>query len=89
MLKRLYKLFSSVRLTIFLFLILAVTSILGTIIQQGLSVERYKVLYSPGVFSALKIFNIFDMYHSWWFTTLLILLSINIIVCIFNQIPRI
>ncbi|MEA2014841.1 MAG: cytochrome c biogenesis protein ResB, partial [Thermodesulfobacteriota bacterium] len=42
-----------------------------------------------GVFSALKIFNIFDMYHSWWFTTLLILLSINIIVCIFNQIPRI
>ncbi|MBA7568746.1 Cytochrome c biogenesis protein CcsB [subsurface metagenome] len=51
--------------------------------------ERYKALYSPGVFSALKFFNIFDMYHSWWFTTLLILLSINIIVCTFKQVPRI
>ncbi|MCD6486960.1 MAG: cytochrome c biogenesis protein ResB [Syntrophobacterales bacterium] len=89
MIKKLHKLFSSVKLTIFLFLFLAATSILGTIIQQGLSMERYKTLYSPGVFSALKFFNIFDMYHSWWFTTLLILLSINIIVCTFKQVPRI
>jgi len=51
--------------------------------------ERYKALYSPGVFSVLKLFNIFNMYHSWWFTTLLILLSINIIVCTFKQVPRI
>jgi len=89
MIKKLHKLFSSVKLTIFLFLFLAVTSIIGTIIQQGLPMERYKSLYSPGVFSALKFFNIFDMYHSWWFTTLLTLLSINIIVCTFKQVPRI
>lgn len=89
MLKKLNKLFSSIRLTIFLFLFLAVTSIMGTIIQQGLPMERYKSLYSPSVFSALKFFNIFDMYHSWWFTTLLTLLSINIIVCTFKQVPRI
>ena len=89
MIKKLHKLFSSVKLTIFLFLFIAATSILGTIIQQGLSMERYKALYSPGVFSVLKFFNIFDMYHSWWFTILLLLLSINIIVCTFKQIPRI
>ncbi len=89
MIKKLNKLFSSVRLTIFLFFSLAVTSILGTIIQQGLPIERYKALYSPGVFSVLKFFNIFDMYHSWWFTTLLVLLSINIIICTSRQIPRI
>jgi cytochrome c biogenesis protein len=89
MIKKLHKLFSSVKLTIFLFLFLAVTSIMGTIIQQGLPMERYKSLYSPSVFSALKFFNIFDMYHSWWFTTLLTLLSINIIVCTFKQVPRI
>jgi len=89
MIKKLHKLFSSVKLAIFLFLFLAATSILGTIIQQGLSMERYKALYSPGVFSVLKLFNIFNMYHSWWFTTLLILLSINIIVCTFKQVPRI
>ena len=89
MIKKLNKLFSSVRLTIFLFFSLAVTSILGTIIQQGLPIERHKALYSPGAFSVLKFFNIFDMYHSWWFTTLLCLLSINIIICTSRQIPRI
>ncbi len=89
MIKKTHKLFSSVKLTIFLFLFLAATSILGTIIQQGMPVERYKALYSPGVFSALEFFNIFDMYHSWWFTTLLTLLAINIIVCTYNQVPRI
>ncbi|MCK4535054.1 MAG: cytochrome c biogenesis protein ResB, partial [Syntrophobacterales bacterium] len=71
------------------FLFLAVTSILGTIIQQGLPIERYKALYSSGVFSVLKFFNIFDMYHSWWFLLLLVLLSINITICTSRQIPRI
>jgi len=88
MIKKLQTVFSSIRLTIFLFLSLAATSVLGTVIQQGLPMERYKAFYSPGVFSALKFFNVFDMYHSWWFTTLLVLLAVNIIVCTFKQIPR-
>jgi cytochrome c biogenesis protein len=89
MIKRLLTLFSSIRLTLFLFFSLAVTSILGTIVQQGLPLEWYQKFYSPGMFSALKFFNIFDMYHSWWFTTLLLLLSINVVVCTVRQIPRV
>ena len=89
MIKKLHKLFSSVKLTIFLFLFLAVTSVLGTVIQQGLPFERYEAIYSPGVFNILKFFDIFDMYHSWWFSFLLVLLSINIAVCTSRQIPRI
>ncbi|MEA1936375.1 MAG: cytochrome c biogenesis protein ResB [Thermodesulfobacteriota bacterium] len=72
-----------------LFLALAITSIFGTVIQQGLPLGKYEALYSPGVFSVLKFFNIFDMYHSWWFTLLLILLSVNIIACTAKRIPRI
>lgn len=89
MIKKLQTLLSSIRLTIFLFLFLAAISILGTIVKQGLPMERYEAFYSPGIFSILKFFNIFDMYHSWWFATLLILLSINIIVCTFKQFSRI
>lgn len=89
MLTKLYKLFSSVRLTIFLFLTLAVTSIFGTLVQQGLPLERYERIFSPNIFAVLKFFNIYDMYHSWWFTLLLVLLSINILVCTFKQIPRV
>ena len=86
---KIYKFFSSLKLTISLFLALAITSIFGTIIQQGLPLGRYEALYGPRVFSFLKFFNIFDMYHSWWFTLLLILLSVNVIVCTGKQIPRI
>jgi len=89
MIKKLHKLFSSVKLTIFLFLFLAVTSVLGTIIQQGLPLERYEAIYSPGVFGILKFLDIFDMYHSWWFLLLLVLLSINTTICTSRQIPRI
>ncbi|MDO9528478.1 MAG: cytochrome c biogenesis protein ResB [Syntrophales bacterium] len=61
----------------------------GTVVQQGLPLARYEALYGPKVFSLLKFFDIFDMYHSWWFTLLLILLSVNIIACTAKQIPRI
>jgi len=84
-----YKFFSSVKLAIFLFLALAITSVFGTIIQQGLPIERYEALYGPRVFSVLKFFNIFDMYHSWWFVLLLVLLSVNTIACTIRQIPRV
>ena len=89
MIKKLQTFFSSIRLTIFLFLVLAAISIMGTIIKQGLPLERYKALYNPDVFTALKFFNIFDMYHSLWFTILLSLLSINIIACTYKQVPRV
>ncbi|MEA2102538.1 MAG: cytochrome c biogenesis protein ResB [Thermodesulfobacteriota bacterium] len=89
MYKKLYNLFSSTRLTIFLFFAIAATSILGTLIQQGLPIERYEQIYSQRVFSVMGFFDIFDMYHSWWFTLLLVLLSINIIACTLRQIPRI
>lgn len=85
---KLYRFFSSVKLAVFLFLTLAVASAAGTIIQQGLPIEKYEAFYNPRVFAILKFFDLFDMYHSWWFTLLLVLLSINIVVCTTKQIPR-
>jgi len=86
---KLYRLFSSVKVAIFLFLALAATSIFGTLVPQGLPLERYDKLFSPSVFAILEFFNIFDMYHSWWFVLLLVLVSINILACTLRQIPRI
>ena len=86
---RIYKFFSLVKLAIFLFLALAITSVFGTIIQQGLPIERYEALHSPRVLPVLKFFNILDMYHSWWFVLLLILLSVNTIACTTRQIPQV
>ncbi len=78
---RLWKLFASVRLTIIVLLSLAVTSIVGTIIPQNKRPEAYLNEYGEFLYSILSVFDIFDMYHSWWFQALLLMLTVNIVVC--------
>ncbi|HOO89478.1 MAG TPA: cytochrome c biogenesis protein ResB [Syntrophales bacterium] len=84
-----YRCFGSVQFTIFLFITLALASILGTIVPQDLSPDKYTSLYNPDIYSLLQYFHIFDLYHSWWFTILLICLSVNILICTCIQIRRI
>ena len=75
--------FSSVKLTIVLLIILAITSILGTIIPQmpqRESVEFARGL-SPGMFKLFSFINLFDMYHSLWFRLLIGCLALNLIIC--------
>jgi len=84
-----YRAFGSAKLAIFLFFALALTSIMGTVVPQGLSPEKYQSLYSSGLYSLLDFLDIFDMFHSWWFTVLLGLLAVNLIVCTVTQFRRI
>ncbi len=88
-LRGLYKFFASITLTITLLLVLAATSIIGTLIPQNEAPEAYFRAYGEifyRIFSALKIF---DMYHSWWFQSLLILLATNVVVCSIDRFPAV
>jgi cytochrome c biogenesis protein len=78
---RIWKFFVSVKLTVFLLLMLAATSIIGTVIPQNKSPEAYFHTYGSFFYRLFDLFDIFDMYHSWWFQALLILLILNIVVC--------
>ncbi len=78
---RLWKFFTSVRLTVVLLLSLAFTSIVGTVIPQNESPSAYFQEYGAFFYNLFDILDIFDMYHSWWFQLLLLLLNINLIVC--------
>jgi cytochrome c biogenesis protein len=89
MIQKVTDFFTSTKLAITLFLALAVTSIAGTLIQQGLPPEHYRALYRPEIFSLLKTLHMFDMYHSWWYLCLLALFAVNITVCTGRQLPRI
>lgn len=73
--------FKSVKLTVVLLLSLAVTSIIGTVVPQNASPEAYFHKYGAFLFRLFDLLDIFDMYHSWWFQLLLIMLTINIVVC--------
>ena len=78
---QIWKFFASVKLTVILLLSLAATSIIGTVIPQNESPEAYFHTYGAFLYRLFDLLNVFDMYHSWWFQLLLILLILNIIVC--------
>ncbi len=83
----LFDLFRSVKLTIFLLILLAILSIVGTVITQNASSEEYIQRYGPGLYEVLDFFSLFDMYHSWWFSAILVLLVINLVACSLNRFP--
>jgi cytochrome c biogenesis protein len=86
--QQLWDFFCSLRLTIFLLIGLALTSIIGTVIQQGPQREYLATLSETKIrlYSAL---GFFDMYHSWWFILLLYLLTLNLICCSIKRLPRV
>ena len=84
-----FELFRSVKLTIFLLILLALLSIIGTVIMQNASSEEYVRRYGETLYELLDFFNLFDMYHSWWFSAILLLLVINLFACSIHRLPGI
>ncbi len=85
---RVWDFFCSLKLTIFTLLFLAITSIIGTIIQQDGSPEEYIREYGRANYELFKKLQFTDMYHSWWFVGLLGLFSVNLICCSIKNFPR-
>ncbi|MDF1555992.1 MAG: cytochrome c biogenesis protein ResB [Deferrisomatales bacterium] len=85
---RLYDFLSSIKLTIWVLIGLAVTSIFGTVIQQGKGNAEYVGEYGEAAASLIRWFQLDDMYHSWWFVLLLSVLLVNITVCSIKRLPR-
>lgn len=82
--------FCSLRLTIFLLIGLALTSIIGTVIPQGFPPQReYLATISETKFHLYQVLGFFDMYHSWWFILLLYFLTLNLICCSIKRLPRV
>jgi cytochrome c biogenesis protein len=78
---------SSVRLTIPLLILLAALSVIGTFITQNATEQEYLQRYSKETYYILKGFGLLDMYHSFWFIGVLILLAINLTACSIKRLP--
>jgi len=76
-----WEFFISLRLTVVLLFSLAATSIIGTLIPQNESREGYIQAFGEFWYRFFYVLDIFDMYHSWWFQLLLLLLTANIVAC--------
>jgi cytochrome c biogenesis protein len=80
--------FISVKLAIFTLIILAIASIFGTIVEQNQPPEKYHQIYEDWAFALMNRFNLFDMYHSWWFLLLLVLFTVNLTCCTIDRFPK-
>ena len=78
---KIWKFFASVRLTIVLLLTLAATSIIGTLIPQNESPEAYFKAFGAFLYRLFNALGFFDLYHSWWFQTLMLMVALNVLVC--------
>lgn len=81
--------FCSLKLTIFLLIALALTSIIGTILPQGQLPPEYVAQISQTKLQIYSKLGFFDMYHSWWFITLLYIFSLNLTCCSIKRLPHV
>jgi len=86
--EKVWKFFSSVKLAVILLIILAIVSVVGTVIQQNEAPEKYLQEYSQSTIDIFEILGFFDMYHTWWFVLLLFLLTANLAVCTLERFPH-
>ncbi|TLM67213.1 MAG: cytochrome c biogenesis protein ResB [Deltaproteobacteria bacterium] len=87
---RLWDFFCSLKLAIITLILLAATSIIGTVIEQGMTPEELaeKSGWNLNTLQFLdQSINAFDMYHSWWFLSLMGLFAVNLICCSIKRFP--
>lgn len=88
-LKDIWKALHSMKFGIILLLIIGISSITGTVIPQKNPLIFYEREYSPIVYTIITTLNLDDVYASWWFIAMMIVLSLNLTFCSINRLPLI
>jgi cytochrome c biogenesis protein len=96
---KIWDIFASVKLAVIIFSLIALTSVVGTILEQQAEPEKnVKLLmkmFGLGHESAHSFLGVLDklgftdMYHAWWFLALLLLFCMNLIICSLDRLPRV
>lgn len=83
-----YDFLSSVTLSILVLIGLAITSIIGTVLQQNAEPSEYVASYGEKWAAIIQSLHLHDMYHAWWFQVLLAVLLLNITFCSLKRLPH-
>ena len=85
LIKALWSFFSEMRTAIVLLFVLAVVSILGTVIIQNASSGEYIAMYGKQKYDTIRFFQLTDVYNAWYYKLVLQLVGINLTVCSINR----
>lgn len=87
--KELWTFLASLKLLLAILILGFIPLALGTFFKQkalgGFDPEQEMHRLGPGVYALLETFGVFNIYHSWYFLGLLILLSINNVCCTIDR----
>jgi cytochrome c biogenesis protein len=85
--KALYELFSSMRFAITLLTLLAIASIIGTVLRQAEPYNNYIIQFGPYWFEVFRLLGLYDVYHAGWFLVILTFLVASTSLCIYRNAP--
>ena len=96
---KIWDIFASVKLAVVIFSLIALTSVVGTVIEQQAEPEKnIKLLMKmfglghEAAHSFLEVLDkleFTDMYHAWWFFAFLLIFCMNLIICSLDRLPRV
>lgn len=86
-----WRCFISLKLTFVLLAVISLGAVLGMSFDQTKSFEEfYQVQQDHSLVRHLtSFFELYDAFHSWWFSLAILLLSLNLIACSIERLPRI
>lgn len=78
-------LFASMRLAVTLLVMLAIASVIGTLVKQGEPFQNYVVKFGPFWAEVFERLGIFNLYSTGWFVALLLLIAFSLTLCLIRQ----
>lgn len=91
-LEKIWRFFCSLRLTITLLILFALGMVAGTFVNPQnapMSVIEKALASRPIEVEAYRFFQLYDLFHSWWFTLVLVMIALNLVACTIERLPRV
>jgi cytochrome c biogenesis protein len=82
-----YDLLSSMRFAISLLTVLAIASVVGTVLKQAEPYPNYISQFGPFWFPVFEMLGLYDVYHAAWFLAILSFLVLSTSMCIYRNGP--
>ncbi len=86
--RRLWVTLGSMSLAVVLLIVLSIASVIGTVLLQNQDQADYLQQFGPLWYWVFRALGLFDMYHTWWFLTLLGFLMASLTACLWRNVPK-
>ena len=82
------ELLSSMRFAISLLTLIAVASIIGTVLKQNEPMPNYVNQFGPFWFEIFNKFSLYSVYSAWWFLLIMSFLVVSTSLCVVRNTPK-